>query len=84
MTFIPVQKDNLYVDILAILVQEILEEMRDRFVGDVAAHDNMSANTTKRLDCIPPRGDGLYVHNGKRKVGNSQATTMYTLYVVYV
>jgi len=28
-TFIPVQKDNLYVDILAILVQEILEEMRD-------------------------------------------------------
>lgn len=44
------QEDNLYVDVLAIFVQEILEKVRDRFVGDVAAHNNMSVNTTNRLE----------------------------------
>lgn len=39
------QEDDLDVDILTILVQEILEEVRDRLVGDVAAHNNVSANT---------------------------------------
>lgn len=46
------QEDNFHVDVLAILVQEILEEVRDRLVGDVAAHDNMSANTRSRLDYV--------------------------------
>lgn len=47
------QEDNFHVDVLAVLVQEVLEEVRDWFVGDVAAHDNMSANTTNELDSTP-------------------------------
>lgn len=47
------QEDNFHVDVLAILVQEVLEEVRDWFVGDVATHDNMSANTTNELDSTP-------------------------------
>ena len=50
---IPMQEDNLHVDVLAVLVQEVLEEVRDWFVGDVATHDNMSANTTNELDSTP-------------------------------
>lgn len=47
------QEDNFHVDVLAVLVQEVLEEVRDWFVGDVATHDNMSANTTNELDSTP-------------------------------
>lgn len=50
---IPMQEDNFHVDVLAVLVQEVLEEVRDWFVGDVATHDNMSANTTNELDSTP-------------------------------
>lgn len=72
------QEDNFYIDVLAILVQEILEKVRDRFVGDVAAHNNMSANTTIRLDDILKKA--ILVNNiGKEKGKFSQATTIYTL-----
>ena len=35
------KKHNLHVHILPVLVQEVLEEVRDGLVGDVAAHDNV-------------------------------------------
>lgn len=72
---IPMQEDNLHVNVLAVLVQEVLEEVRDWFVGDVATHDNMSANTTNELDSTPAQ---LRVVEKKR---NLQATTIYTLYL---
>lgn len=54
---IPMQEDNFHVDVLAVLVQEVLEEVRDWFVGDVATHDNMSANTTNELDSTPDKSN---------------------------
>lgn len=51
------QEDNFHVDVLAVLVQEVLEEVRDWFVGDVATHDNMSANTTNELDSTPDKSN---------------------------
>lgn len=53
---IPMQEDNLHVNVLAVLVQEVLEEVWDWFVGDVATHDNMSANTTNELNSTPGLG----------------------------
>ena len=39
----PVQEDNLYVHVLPVLVEEVLEEVGDGLVGDVAAHYNVPA-----------------------------------------
>lgn len=50
---IPMQEDNFHINVFAVLVQEVLEKVRDWFVGDVATHDNMSANTTNELDSTP-------------------------------
>ena len=33
----PVEEDHLHVHVLPVLVEEVLEEVGDRFVGDVAA-----------------------------------------------
>ena len=35
------QEDDLDVDVLAVLVQKVLEKVRDGLVGDVAADDNV-------------------------------------------
>ena len=35
------KKHNLHVHILPVLVQEVLEEVRDGLVGDVAAHHHV-------------------------------------------
>lgn len=37
-----VQKDNLDVDVLAVLVQEVFEKVAHTLVCDVSAHDNVS------------------------------------------
>ena len=36
------KKDNLDVDILAVLVEEVFEKVRDGLVGDVTADDDVS------------------------------------------
>ena len=36
------QEDHLHIHILSVLVEEVLKEVWDRLVGDVAAHNNMS------------------------------------------
>lgn len=49
MTFgrsVPVEEDDFDVNVFAILVQEILEEVGHGFVGDVAADDNMPERIT--------------------------------------
>lgn len=76
------QEDNFHVDILAILMQEILEEVRDRLVSDVPAHDNMSANTTNRLDYVPMGVCGL-IQEKVREI-HKQLRYIHTLHVVYV
>lgn len=40
--YLPMKKYHLNIDILAILVQEVLQEMRNRLVGDVSTDDDMS------------------------------------------
>ena len=35
------QEDHLHIHILAVLVEEVLEEVWDWLVGDVAAHNNV-------------------------------------------
>ena len=40
--FLPVKEDNLDVDILAILMEEVFEKMRNRLIGDVTADDDVS------------------------------------------
>ena len=42
------KEDNLHVHILSVLVKEVLEEVGDRLVGDVATHHN-----------VPEKGDIL-------------------------
>ena len=42
---LPVHNDELNVDILAVFVQEIRHEVRNRFVGDVTAQYDMSVGT---------------------------------------
>ena len=39
---LPVQEDNLNIIFLSVLMQEVLEEVRDRLVSDVSTHNNMS------------------------------------------
>ena len=39
---LPVQEDHLHIHILSVLVEEVLKEVWNRLVGDVAAHNNMS------------------------------------------
>jgi hypothetical protein len=41
--YTPVQEDNLDVDILSVFMQEVLEEVGDGLVGDVAAHNDVPA-----------------------------------------
>ena len=43
------QEDDLDVHVLPVLVQEVLEEVRDRLVRDVAAHDDVPARTISQL-----------------------------------
>ena len=40
--FLPVKEDNLDVDILAILMEEVFEKMRNGLIGDVTADDDVS------------------------------------------
>ena len=37
----PVEEDHLHVHILPVLMEEVLEEVGDRFVGDVPADNNV-------------------------------------------
>lgn len=39
--FLPVQKDDFDVNVFPVLVEEVLQEMRNRLVRDVAANDNV-------------------------------------------
>ena len=43
----PVQKDHLDVHVLAVFVQEVLEEVGDGLVRYVAAHHNVPADPTQ-------------------------------------
>ena len=38
---LPVKEHNLHLHVLAVLVEEVLEEVRDWLVGDVAAHHHV-------------------------------------------
>ncbi len=38
---LPVQEDDLHVHVLPVLVQKVLEEVRDGLVGDVSADDDV-------------------------------------------
>ena len=38
---IPVKEDNLYVQIIPVLVKEVFEEVRHRLICDVATHNNV-------------------------------------------
>jgi len=44
-----VKKKDFYVDVVAVLVQKILEKIGDAFEGDVAANHNVPATETTRL-----------------------------------
>jgi hypothetical protein len=45
---LPVQKDDFDVDVLAVLVQEVLEEVGHGLVRDVSAHHDVPAGSTER------------------------------------
>jgi len=55
---LPVHDDQLYVDVLTVLVQEIRHEVGHRLVCDVTAQHDVSIHTTrkrddsKQLDCL--------------------------------
>ena len=40
------EKNDFYINIFAIFVEEIFKEMRDRLVGDVSTDDNMPESYT--------------------------------------
>ena len=41
------KKDNLHVNIFSVFMEEILEEMRDRLIGNMATHNNVPGGGTK-------------------------------------
>ena len=51
------QEDDLHVDVLSVLVEKVLEEVRDGLVGDVTANHNVPVDRGKpyfRKDPRPP------------------------------